>query len=82
MPLVKVIKAPKSNSLRTGELLEVGKQYDMSEGDANRWIRRGVVEPVEVKQSRKPEVSNEPQSDSATGDKSGHAGRGKGTPAG
>ncbi len=82
MPLVKCIAAPKANSLRTGEVLVVGKQYEMSDLDANRWIRRGVVETVEAEKAKKPEVSNEPKTDSAAGDKSGNAARGKGTPAG
>jgi hypothetical protein len=75
MPFVKVIKEPKPGSLRTGEVLEVGKVVEMSEDSANRWVRRGVVTVVE-----KP--ADEPKPDSAAGDKSGNAGRGKGTPAG
>ena len=83
MPLVKCITAPKKNALREGEVLEVGKQYEMSQGDANRWIRRGVVETVEVEVvPKKPEVTNEPKTDGAAGDKPGNAGRGKAAPAG
>jgi hypothetical protein len=68
MALVKVIKEPKPGSLRKGEVLEVGKTYEMSDGDVARWVRRGVVTEV---------PANEPKTDSAAGGKPGNAGRGK-----
>ena len=73
---VKVIRAASPRALRKDEVLEVGKTYDMSEQDANRWIRRGVVEAVE--KGKKSETANEPKTDSAAGNKPGHSGGGKG----
>jgi hypothetical protein len=73
MPTVKCIKAPKLNSLRADEVLEVGKTYEMTDDSANRWIRRGVVavvtEPVKTKGK-----ADEPKADGAAGGKPGHAG--------
>jgi hypothetical protein len=80
--LVKCVAAPKPNALRSGEKLEVGKQYDLPIMDAQRWIRRGVVVTVEALEAvpKKPEVSDEPKPDVTAGDKPGNSGRGKTAP--
>lgn len=54
MPKVKIVNAPRPRSLRTDEVLEVGKSYEMSDADANRWIKRGVGEVVEEKAHAHP----------------------------
>ena len=43
---VRCIARPKVNALRPDESYDVGEVYDLPLADAQRWIRRGVMERV------------------------------------
>lgn len=59
MPFIKIISEPKPRSLRKDEVLEVGKTYEMSEADCNRWIRRGVADSVDAPKSAKVDAKSD-----------------------